>query len=144
MTGTRRLSIQYCAGAWPEARLGAPLDLYRQPDNTFVAQFIGAPRMNMLTGALADRLGGAQVGIRPEHMTLATRDPILTGRVAHAEHLGADTIAHVETAGGARVVIRIDGATPLETGQTVGLTAAPGNIHTFAPDGTRIAGGHHG
>ncbi len=34
------------------AQMGAPLDLYHQPDNTFVAQFIGVPKMNLVKGRL--------------------------------------------------------------------------------------------
>ena len=32
---------------------GTPLELYREPRNLFVAGFIGAPRMNFVTGAAA-------------------------------------------------------------------------------------------
>ena len=36
---------------------GTPLDLYNHPANTFVAGFIGSPRMNFITGTIADRSG---------------------------------------------------------------------------------------
>ena len=68
-------------------QVGKPLDLYGDPVNAFVAGFIGSPRMNFLSGVVADsgriKLGGLeitpsisallapgriiQVGIRPEH-----------------------------------------------------------------------------
>ena len=36
-------------------QVGSPLELYRAPDNLFVAGFIGAPKMNFLTGGEASR-----------------------------------------------------------------------------------------
>jgi multiple sugar transport system ATP-binding protein len=79
-------------------QVGAPLELYREPRNLFVAGFIGSPRMNFLPGTaetvrpgeVTIRLkGGAQVtvpvvqtsipqgsdvtlGIRPEHVSMTT------------------------------------------------------------------------
>ena len=117
-------------------QVGAPLDLYGRPENTFVAEFIGAPKMNLLNGEIAARFNGSQIGIRPEHLVLDAANPLLTGDVIHAEHLGADTIAHVEMPDATRIVIRIDGATPLEAGQHVGLSPKPGQIQVFD------AGGH--
>src|ERR1700712_2866908 len=35
-------------------QVGSPLELYRHPDNLFVAGFIGSPRMNMLPATLTD------------------------------------------------------------------------------------------
>ncbi|MEN9892180.1 MAG: sn-glycerol-3-phosphate transporter ATP-binding protein UgpC, partial [Pseudomonadota bacterium] len=34
------------------AQYGTPMDLYHRPDNLFVAEFIGSPRMNVLPGRL--------------------------------------------------------------------------------------------
>ncbi len=36
------------------AQMGAPLDLYDRPANTFVAGFIGSPAMNLVTGIVTD------------------------------------------------------------------------------------------
>ena len=36
-------------------QVGSPLDLYRSPANTFVAGFIGSPKMNLITGPEAAR-----------------------------------------------------------------------------------------
>ena len=36
-------------------QIGAPLDLYDQPDNLFVAGFIGSPAMNFLRGKVGQR-----------------------------------------------------------------------------------------
>ena len=40
--------------------VGAPLDLYRDPANTFVAGFLGSPRMNLIP---AEVLGVSEAGL---------------------------------------------------------------------------------
>ena len=39
------------------AQWAAPIELYRHPDSTFVATFIGSPRMNLLAGRVAAKNG---------------------------------------------------------------------------------------
>ncbi|MBP0587535.1 sugar ABC transporter ATP-binding protein, partial [Mycobacterium tuberculosis] len=95
-------------------QVGAPLDLFNRPANTFVAGFIGSPHMNLLVGHLTapDRLvlpgGGAitlpqplagatvgqpvSVGIRPQHLALA--DYGIAAEVILVEALGTETILH--------------------------------------------------
>ncbi len=97
-------------------QVGAPLDLYDNPQNTFVAQFIGSPSMNLLKGTVANgalELGmggkvplpaslnvsaGQQItfGIRPEHIELSANDANnadvgLASKVHVIEPTGADT-----------------------------------------------------
>ena len=36
------------------AQVGTPLELYERPENEFVAQFIGSPSMNLLSGEITD------------------------------------------------------------------------------------------
>ncbi len=105
---------------------GPPQKLYDEPDNLFVATFIGSPMMNLLQakiersgGALECVLGdqrlpvpagnhalagyaGADValGVRPEHLTDPTEGrqdrPRLRGRVTFVELLGAEQLVQVE------------------------------------------------
>nr|MBX2885939.1 sn-glycerol-3-phosphate ABC transporter ATP-binding protein UgpC [Granulosicoccus sp.] len=66
-------------------QIGTPLELYRQPANSFVAGFIGSPAMNLLQGKVVKdtvELAGAKlctskatspsvtIGLRPEHIKL--------------------------------------------------------------------------
>ncbi|MDB5622227.1 MAG: sugar transporter ATP-binding protein, partial [Devosia sp.] len=51
-------------------QVGTPLELYERPVSLFVAGFIGSPKMNLLTGALAAKFGASTIGVRPEHLTL--------------------------------------------------------------------------
>lgn len=44
-------------------QVGSPSDVYGRPANTFVAQFVGSPVMNMATASVADKAGGISVGV---------------------------------------------------------------------------------
>lgn len=66
------------------AQTGTPQALYSHPANTFVARFIGNPPMNLF------RAGDQLIGIRPEHVTLASQG--LEAVVVHSDYQGADTI----------------------------------------------------
>jgi ABC-type sugar transport system ATPase subunit len=78
---------------------GTPREIYKQPDNTFVAKFIGSPPMNLLPvevfGAqldMAEKRQVASVGCRPEDVRL-TPPPephyMLPARIASLQPLGA-------------------------------------------------------
>src|SRR5450755_1035608 len=49
-------------------QVGAPLDLYNNPANLFVAGFIGSPKMNLIKGKGG---GAATIGVRPEHIDVS-------------------------------------------------------------------------
>ena len=91
-------------------QIGAPLEVYANPQTVFVAGFIGSPPTNFLD---ADRLGrgteGSQSGIRPEHISIVETGPI-TGNVLYAEPLGAETLVHVMSQDGTQITVRQDGA----------------------------------
>ncbi|MCT9000009.1 ABC transporter ATP-binding protein [Chelativorans intermedius] len=110
-------------------QIGTPREVYHRPASVFVAQFIGAPPMNILpvtgngTGlrlpdgpivARSDRLGAFRLGIRPEDVTLATA-PLPEGipvSLVHREDLGSHNI----------VTVRFDGGTELRLATPFGYT----------------------
>jgi len=118
---------------------GSPLALYRRPHNSFVARFIGSPRMNILPGAL---LGddAAEVGVRPEHVgLLPAGQGQLSGTVSMVEHLGSDLFAHLSVAGARdRIIARLDGHREIRAGEAVGLSFAADHRHPFGADGLRL------
>jgi len=69
-------------------QVGAPLDLYDHPASQFVAGFIGSPRMNFITGRVAEAEGAATYGIRPEHLEITEGTGRWQGRVLLTEALG--------------------------------------------------------
>ncbi|RYH08470.1 MAG: ABC transporter ATP-binding protein, partial [Alphaproteobacteria bacterium] len=78
-------------------QVGSPMELYHKPDNLFVAGFIGSPKMNLVSGALAQEYNATTMGVRPEHLAISTSDGKWKGTVGVAEHLGSDTFVHVHT-----------------------------------------------
>ncbi|MEP3279645.1 MAG: sn-glycerol-3-phosphate ABC transporter ATP-binding protein UgpC [Stappiaceae bacterium] len=130
-------------------QVGTPFDVYHRPANTFVAQFIGAPSMNMLNGTWNDGAihleGGLQVpaaeksatngssvvlGLRPDDLVVSDSAPLFEGQVNVLEPLGADTLVYVGIEG-QEVIAKASGRTPPALGATVSLSANPDNIYLF-------------
>ncbi|MGR3502576.1 ABC transporter ATP-binding protein [Pseudaestuariivita sp.] len=130
-------------------QVGTPAEVYHSPANAFVAQFIGAPSMNMLAGKLGEggvtlssgdvvkapqKAATAQevlLGIRPDDLTLGTTGAAqIKGTVTVREPLGAETLIYVDTPAG-EVIAKADGRTPPELGALVTLSADPATLHVF-------------
>ncbi|MBX3597633.1 MAG: ATP-binding cassette domain-containing protein [Rhizobiaceae bacterium] len=112
-------------------QVGAPMELYNNPANTFVAGFIGSPKMNFIDGA---RLGDTAktIGVRPEHILVDPNKGDWKGVVIHAEHLGADTNLYLDTEKAGRITVRLFGEYAAEPGTT--LYATPVNARTYRFD----------
>ena len=147
-------------------QIAAPLELYHNPANSFVAAFIGSPRINLIPGRiapdgrfhLAEEAGGAELtvpgvgpgeeaselGIRPEDLTPTDADAhLLAGRVAIVEKLGSDSFVHLDTPASPKpVIVRVDSDTALTQGETIRLVADPARVHLFAADGRRVSPAH--
>jgi len=131
-------------------QIGTPAEVYQNPANMFVAQFIGAPSMNMLSGKLSDGKvvlesgpqiparpnndvdGDIVVGIRPNALTLAAdgQPEIMSGTVVVVEPLGPESLIYVDL-GGTEVVATVAGRISPKPGDTVRLTAPSEEIHFF-------------
>ncbi len=121
-------------------QVGRPMDLYNDPDNTFVAGFIGSPQMNFLN---AGRLGlsSDKLGIRPEHLGLdhgasAGTDRI-PGRVSHVEKLGGETLVYVNTQDHGLLTVRMFGEHDFAVDGAVTLRIDPARGFHFDAEGRR-------
>ena len=119
-------------------QVGSPLELYRNPQNLFVAGFIGSPKMNFVTGVYAQNLGAHTIGVRPEHVLLSTTAGDWQGKVNVAEHLGSDTFLHIDADGIGTITARGTGDFPARAGDTVYLTPDKSRIHRFNERGLSI------
>ncbi len=120
-------------------QVGSPLELYHRPQNEFVASFIGSPKMNIISGAEAQKHGVAKIGIRPEHIDVSTTEGAWKGRVGVAEHLGSDTFIHVHDTGLTDMMtVRIAGDISVNHGDEIYLTPQLDKLHKFGADGKRI------
>ena len=120
-------------------QVGSPLELYRTPRNTFVAGFIGSPKMNLIEGAEAEKHGAHTIGVRPEHFQISIEGGTWTGTIGVSEHLGSDTFFHVTVPGFAEpLTIRAGGEVDLHYGDTIHLTPDASQIHRFDAKGLRL------
>jgi len=120
-------------------QVGSPLELYKAPRNTFVAGFIGSPKMNLFQGSEAAELGADTIGIRPEHIDVSQTQGQWTGRVGVSEHLGSDTFIHVHDTGLTdTITVRAAGEVDFKHGDTIYLTPRADQIHKFDAKGLRI------
>jgi multiple sugar transport system ATP-binding protein len=122
-------------------QVGSPLDLHRQPRNTFVAGFIGSPRMNLIGGEEAAKHRATTIGIRPEHCRLTGADAAtVTGEVLEIERLGSQTFAFVGVDGAeGPVAVLAESATQLSPGDRAGVQIDPAQVHLFDAAGETIA-----
>ena len=114
-------------------QLDTPEGLYSRPASTFVAQFIGAPAMNILEATTFDACGmhmprSSVVGLRPEDIQLVEGG--LPGRVTQIEYFGADSILSVDLDGG-HCSVRLQGRPSIDIGSTVHLGWDAEAIHLF-------------
>ena len=120
-------------------QVGSPLELYRAPRNTFVASFIGSPKMNLIGGPEAAKHGAHTIGIRPEHIAVSADEGLWSGTVSVSEHLGSDTFFHVHGTGLAdSITVRADGEVSFRHGDQIHLTPRADVIHKFDANGQRI------
>ena len=132
-------------------QVGSPIDLYERPDNAFVAQFIGSPKMNFfdgaeLTGGAAAHLGtpadaNVQVGLRPEHLTPSAENVVVEGKLELVENLGEYALVHLITAQGTEFIAKTEKPPHQAKGETIGFTIKPNLAHAFdKATGLRITG----
>ncbi len=132
-------------------QIGTPDELYSRPANTFVARFLGTPKMNLLkaragdgriligdsvisSGADARLPAELLVGIRPEDLRMADAGTEgLAGRITLVEALGYEHVVHVETAPGTVIVKLTDKSVKPRSGDAVSLSAALADLHLFDP-----------
>ena len=120
-------------------QVGSPLELYRAPRNTFVAGFIGSPKMNLLDGPEASKHNAHTIGTRPEHISISETEGDWAGTVGVSEHLGSDTFFHVKCdAFPEPLTVRAGGELQLSYGARVYLTPDPAHLHRFDDNGLRL------
>ncbi|WP_297105575.1 sn-glycerol-3-phosphate ABC transporter ATP-binding protein UgpC [uncultured Devosia sp.] len=137
-------------------QVGTPLELYREPVNTFVAGFIASQRMNfidvtptpdgvMLPGKIllpiqhAGLASARTLGVRPEHLELASDGAAdLSGTLAVIEQFGEYALAYVEMPSGETITLKLDGAPELHLHETIHIKVPPEAIHLFDEAGRAL------
>ncbi|HJV71710.1 ABC transporter ATP-binding protein [Ideonella sp.] len=121
-------------------QVGAPMALYREPANLFVAGFLGSPRINLLPGALLGEPQVPTLGARPEHLVVrAGEGPGCEATVIAVEPLGDVSYLHLRAADGTALIARVAPDTPATPGQALRVDAAPAHRLRFGADGRRLS-----
>ena len=126
-------------------QIGTPAEIYSQPASVFVAGFMGAPPMNLITGdangtqvrlsgghelrGVTEAQGPVTIGIRPEDVTIGLG--ILPFDVQIVEDLGAHRLLHGEL-DGQTFSVSVTKDTEVETGRTM-IDFSPDAVHLFDP-----------
>jgi multiple sugar transport system ATP-binding protein len=140
-------------------QVGTPLEIYDRPANEFVAQFIGSPVMNFISGRLEPTDSGAVfasdgirlpvaaaesrpreiwLGIRPEHVSLSPSTDGLPCEVTLMEPLGRETLIYGRV-GASEICIAPSRRADFRPGETIHLELAPEHLHLFDREtGTRL------
>jgi multiple sugar transport system ATP-binding protein len=145
-------------------QFGSPLDQYHEPQNLFVAGFIGSPKMNLLPGevvagtdnALTVRLADGStvlapaadahagdkvtVGLRPEHLVEGGGgDAELRGQVVAVEHLGGETYIYLEHGGAEPLVVKAGGDASAKVDEILPIGVPTAACYLFDDSGQAFA-----
>jgi len=139
-------------------QIGTPDEIYDQPANTFVAQLVGTPRINLFNSVREDGKvhvpsselnipapaglalpGEFLLGVRPEDVKLDPEGEF-SGRVALIEPLGVETIVHIHL-GQLTLLSVIPGMTQVTFDDVIRFNIVQERLHWFDLQGTRIGGG---
>jgi multiple sugar transport system ATP-binding protein len=143
-------------------QIGAPLEVYDNPVNTFVAGFIGSPGINLIKGTVHRDGGRAGVrtsdgttlpiredapvregdaviyGVRPEHIAIGETETGFSGNVELIEPTGAETLVFSKISG-QELCIRSNERCSFGPGATIGLSPDLDKVLLFdAGSGARI------
>ena len=76
-------------------QVAAPEDLYDQPDNVFVAAFIGSPSMNLYEATIVESFDGGGHAVEFGAHTLALDDSLMSERPALRGHVGTPVVVGI-------------------------------------------------
>ncbi|MBK8454790.1 MAG: sn-glycerol-3-phosphate ABC transporter ATP-binding protein UgpC [Thiofilum sp.] len=135
-------------------QVGAPMELYHKPANTFVAGFIGSPAMNLIPCQIqtvsdqtvnvaigknsyshlpfkATTTGSATLGIRPEHLSLEPNDLRFDGKVESIERMGDITYLYLSSEGTEFLTVAQQGDWAIPIGDTISVYCHRNQVHLF-------------
>jgi multiple sugar transport system ATP-binding protein len=145
-------------------QVAPPLQIYADPANAKVAEFVGSPKINMLDGVVrghgvinvaattlaidanatyAPTGATLTLGIRPEAFHLAQQGGpgVLTGTVRFIEHMGSDLFVHLGLQGVDHPLVarlRVEQVSQINLGHSLHLGVRADQMLLFASDGERI------
>ena len=136
-------------------QVGRPAEIYDNPRDARVAEFVGSPKINMMPGRIRDdgrievfgqvlRListrppGACRTGVRSERIELGNGP--FSGVVIHVENMGSEAFVHLGLNGAdARLVARVNDVRRLpDIGSHLAFNFAADAVRAFDSAGKRI------
>jgi len=136
-------------------QIGEPLKIYDDPDNLFVADFMGSPGINKLRGAVVRKgrmlffrseagnlpLAGLEgaglaqpeviLGIRPEHLRIASGNRGLPASIELVEQLGGESLIYARGQDDTKLVAKVEGYPKLDRSRRIVLEPDPRALFLF-------------
>ena len=149
------------------SQYGAPLELYKRPENIFVAGFIGSPKMNFIKAKVVNRNANeaqilinnhseitikinsdlrigddVTVGIRPEHLFISENNGLLDAKLQFVEELGHAKYAYFEATydkeNEDKITLQLAPEFNAKIGENHRLSFDLSHIHVFNKDGKNV------
>ena len=145
-------------------QIGSPYDIYNDPNNKFVSDFIGSPSTNSFESTIQERNGKTKikndifeidvtqvmgkaskspqntevvVGIRPEYLTITDRKPLFEANIQVVEPHGDYDVVLLES-NGEEMIATTDQGEVSRDQSTVGITIDPNDIWLFDSKNKRV------
>jgi multiple sugar transport system ATP-binding protein len=138
-------------------QVGTPNEVYNEPENKFVARFIGSPSMNIFTGTIERSevttplfefsledgpdhgyQGPGKIGIRPDDVEIHEdeSDGLFRAPVRVIEELGSENLVHLDLDSDVEgeFIARVDERVRPKTGDLVGVSFPEEAVYLFDGD----------
>lgn len=137
-------------------QIGSPFELYNYPENLFVAQFIGTPKMNILecnqkeeyiylnknkkTNIKTKKENVFKIGVRPDNIEICKPvKNILCGNIKFCEYLGSEQYVYIDCEiKNKLIVVKLDPKIKIALNEKVGLKFNSNYLHFFSENDVRI------
>jgi lactose/L-arabinose transport system ATP-binding protein len=141
-------------------QVGTPREVYEDPNNLFVAGFIGSPRMNIVEAvylpghkvsvggsvmhldapiASATENAAVKLGVRPEHLVPTdTQNALFTAQIDFSENLGSIRFLHCTLDSGERITVELRGDVDAVSEGPIRLACSPKYLRVFSSSGERL------
>ena len=137
-------------------QVGTPDEIYKDPDNIFVAQFIGTPKMNILecnqkegyiylsknkkTNIKTKKENIFKIGVRPDSIEICKpAKNILNGNIKFCEYLGSEQYVYIDCKIKSKlIIVKLDPNIKIVLNEKIGLKFFPKYLHFFSKDDKRI------
>ena len=137
-------------------QIGSPHKLYNYPENLFVAEFIGTPKMNILncikkegyiyldknkkTNIKTKKENISKLGIRPDNIEICKYEKnILSGLIKFCEYLGSEQYVYVDCGiNDGLIIVKLDPNIKVVLNEKVALKFNSNSMHFFSKEGLRL------